>query len=303
MTPESERSTELRAGLFTLIGLTLIAGMVVYFGRLGEGFRSHYEINAQFPNAGGLVKGADVLMAGARIGRVNTAPRILTGGRGVEVRLKIYTGVEIPANSVFAIGSSGLLGDKFVDITPPPEGTEAPPLQPGATAIGQQGKGFGELAVQGERVLTDIREAVASINRVATRLDSDLLTSGTVSEAQKMISDARQAAEALKNLSLRLEDDLSAAATDLRQFLHTGNRTAARAETALAAGEQAAVEFRQFLRTARFGEGPINLLLTDREAAQNLRALLANLRARGLLFYRDTSPSRPPADPAKDQAN
>ena len=44
----------------------------------------------------------------------------VTSGRGVDVPLRIYDYVQIPTGSKFTIGSSGLLGDRFVAITPPP---------------------------------------------------------------------------------------------------------------------------------------------------------------------------------------
>jgi phospholipid/cholesterol/gamma-HCH transport system substrate-binding protein len=74
MNPE-RRTAEIYVGLFLAIGFAVIAVMVVKFGKLGRGFKEFYEITVQFPNASGLVKGADVLMAGARIGNAATDPR------------------------------------------------------------------------------------------------------------------------------------------------------------------------------------------------------------------------------------
>ena len=66
----TERSNNLRVGIFVAIGLLAIALMVVYFGRFGESVRGYYRIRVEYPNASGIYKGASVLLAGAKIGSV-----------------------------------------------------------------------------------------------------------------------------------------------------------------------------------------------------------------------------------------
>ena len=62
-----------------------------------------------------LLKGSDVLLAGARIGKVAGGPRLVREGDGVAVPLKIYDYVKVPEGTKFTVGSSGLLGDRFVN--------------------------------------------------------------------------------------------------------------------------------------------------------------------------------------------
>jgi hypothetical protein len=44
------------------------------------------------------------------------------------------------------------------------------------------------------------------------------------------------------------------------------------------------------LQSATQGKGLLATLLTNQELANDLRSLIANLRAHGVLFYRDTAP-------------
>src|SRR3954468_9815790 len=104
---------ELKVGIFVAIGLAMIAGFVVKFGRLGEGFKTYYALTIRFSDASGLLKGSDVLLAGAKIGKVAGGPRMVKEGNGVEVPLKIYDYIKIADGSKFSVGSSGLLGDRF----------------------------------------------------------------------------------------------------------------------------------------------------------------------------------------------
>ena len=101
-------------GIFVAVGLAILAALVVQFGRLGEGIKTYYGLTVHFVDASGLLKGSDVLLGGAKVGRVSEPPRLVTSGRGVDVQLRIYDYVRIPAGSSFTIGSTGLLGDRFV---------------------------------------------------------------------------------------------------------------------------------------------------------------------------------------------
>src|SRR6266478_4392420 len=115
-----ERGLEFKVGAFVFVGLSILAALVVQFGRLGEGFKKYYAVTVRFTDASGLLKGSDVLLAGAKIGHVAGGPRLVPEGHGVSVPLRIFDYVKIPVGSKFEVGSSGLLGDRFVNVTLPP---------------------------------------------------------------------------------------------------------------------------------------------------------------------------------------
>jgi phospholipid/cholesterol/gamma-HCH transport system substrate-binding protein len=290
----SERSIQLRVGFFALCGLLLMAGMVTYFGRFGEGFKRFYEIRVEYPNASGLINGAEVLMAGAKIGQVASGPNIMPDGRGVYVVLKVYETVEIPANSTFTIGSSGLLGDRFVDITMPLEGEASPPIQPGETARGLRETGFSELTDEGARLVADMREAVGSINRVVRRIDEELLSASTIEDIGATIAGLRKTSADLSLAAGRVDEMLTGTSGKLDEVLTQASLTAAESTKTMQAAtgaakefEKAAADFRKIAQDARKGGGLLGLLLYDEETAENIKALIANLRSRGVLFYRD----------------
>src|SRR3954470_21529923 len=117
---EGERGIEAKVGAFVFLGLAALAALVVQFGRIGEGWKTYYPLTVRFSDASGLLKGSDVLLAGAKIGRVSEGPHLVKEGNGVEVPLRIYDYVKIPVGSKFSVGSSGLLGDRFVNVAMPP---------------------------------------------------------------------------------------------------------------------------------------------------------------------------------------
>ncbi len=71
------------------------------FGRLGEGIKTYYGLTVHFADASGLLKGSDVLLGGAKVGRVSGPPRLVTSGRGVDVPLRIYDYVRDRGRQLF----------------------------------------------------------------------------------------------------------------------------------------------------------------------------------------------------------
>src|SRR5207237_8338335 len=114
-----ERALELKVGIFVAIGLAMIGGFVLKFGRLGEGFKIYYDLTVRFKDASGLLKGSDVLLSGAKIGRVSGGPRLLREGEGGAVPLRIYEYGKLPKGRHFTVGSSGMLDNRSVNVATP----------------------------------------------------------------------------------------------------------------------------------------------------------------------------------------
>ena len=79
-----DRGIEVKVGAFVFVGLAVLAALVVQFGRIGEGWKTYYPLTIRFSDASGLLKGSDVLLAGAKIGKVSGGPRMTREGNGVD---------------------------------------------------------------------------------------------------------------------------------------------------------------------------------------------------------------------------
>ncbi|HEU5313393.1 MAG TPA: MlaD family protein, partial [Candidatus Udaeobacter sp.] len=159
-----ERGLEFKVGAFVFIGCAALAALVVKFGRLGEGVKTYYPLTVRFADASGLLKGSDVLLGGARIGRVSGGPRLVPNGPGVAVPLRIYDYVKIPLGSKFTVGSSGLLGDRFVTVTPP-NGQPTAYVQKNAFIDGTRETGIDDITREGGALLNDLRGTVQKLNQ------------------------------------------------------------------------------------------------------------------------------------------
>src|ERR1043165_278543 len=159
-----ERGLEFKVGIFVFIGCAALAGLVMKFGRLGEGIKTYYQLNVRFEDASGLLKGSDVLLAGARIGRGSGCPRLVRDGPGVYVPLRIYDYVKIPLGSKFTVGSSGLLGDRFVTVTPP-TGQPTAYVEKNAFIDGTRETGIDDITREGGVLLKDLQGTVQKLNQ------------------------------------------------------------------------------------------------------------------------------------------
>src|SRR5256712_8087238 len=210
-----ERGLEFKVGVFVFAGLAMLAALVVQFGRLGEGFKTYYALTIRFTDASGLLKGSDVLLAGARIGKVAGGPRLVREGNGVAVPLKIYDYIKIPEASKFTVGSSGLLGDRFVSVTMPP-GVPKTFLQPNAYLNGTRETGIDDLTREGGALVGDLRGVVQKIDTTVTRLNEDMFSKETAANLKSSVAHLKEATAAFGESSKKLgpEGDTTDAAMD-----------------------------------------------------------------------------------------
>jgi phospholipid/cholesterol/gamma-HCH transport system substrate-binding protein len=272
-----ERGLEFKVGIFVFVGLAMLGALLVQFGRLGEGFKTYYSLTVRFTNASGLLKGSDVLLAGARIGKVAGGPRLVREGNGVAVPLKIYNYVKIPEGTKFTVGSSGLLGDRFVVVTPPP-GPAKGYLAPNAYIDGTRETGIDDLTKEGGALVTDLRGTVQKIDTAVDRLNQDTLSHQNMENLKASMEHLNQATSALAESSKKLDG-----------VIEQADSAMASAKKAADGLQTAIGDTRKVLRSATQGKGLVATLLNDQQLANDLHALISNLRAHGVLFYRDSA--------------
>ncbi|KHK04124.1 outer membrane lipid asymmetry maintenance protein MlaD [Desulfovibrio sp. TomC] len=122
---------ETSVGIFVLAGLLCVAYLTVKLGKLevigGDGYR----VTARFKDVTGLKSGAYVEMAGVRIGRVSSIG-LDPKDNSALVALTLDKDVHLTDDAIASIKTSGLIGDKFVKISP---GGSDDPLKPGGMIV------------------------------------------------------------------------------------------------------------------------------------------------------------------------
>src|SRR6266478_328670 len=117
--------TELRVGILVITSFALLALGIFFIGGSSGFLTPKYNVFAYFQNANNLKAGAEVQLEGVTIGNVRRVSISMQADpkKAVEVELRLdekYKNI-IRTDSMLTIGTIGLLGDKYVDIT---RGTE-----------------------------------------------------------------------------------------------------------------------------------------------------------------------------------
>ncbi len=107
---------EITTGLFVIVGIFALVYISVKYARMEFFTTSGYTIYAEFENVGGLRNGAVVEIAGVEVGRVRRIT--LTEDNLARVEMHIYDWVKIPEDTIAAIKTKGLIGDKYIELSP-----------------------------------------------------------------------------------------------------------------------------------------------------------------------------------------
>lgn len=106
---------ELTVGLFLIAGILCLGYLSIKLGKMEILGSEGYEVYGLFVNSGGLKHGSSISIAGVEIGRVR---RVVLEDYQAKVVMNLGEGVKIQEDSIASIKTRGLIGEKFVEITP-----------------------------------------------------------------------------------------------------------------------------------------------------------------------------------------
>lgn len=118
---------EFWVGLFVLVGLAAVAYLTVKLGGGSLLGGDVYQLEARFTNISGLNPGANVVLAGVPVGRVESI-RLEPEEYTAIVTLSIGSEVRLPTDTMASVKTTGLIGDKYVALSP---GAEEAYFKPG----------------------------------------------------------------------------------------------------------------------------------------------------------------------------
>lgn len=104
-------------GIFVLIGLICVGYLTIKLGKMEVFGSSSYTVEARFSSVAGLRNGANVEIAGVQVGRVSAIsldPETFLA----TISMKIDNNIMLSDDTMASIKTSGLIGDKFVELTP-----------------------------------------------------------------------------------------------------------------------------------------------------------------------------------------
>ncbi len=106
---------EFAVGLFMIMGILCLGYISIKLGKMEILGDKGYEVEAVFSNSGGLKTGSSVVIAGVDVGRVK---EIALDDYQARVVLNLPLDVKIQEDAIASIKTKGLIGEKYVEITP-----------------------------------------------------------------------------------------------------------------------------------------------------------------------------------------
>ena len=156
------RRTKIQLVVFVVITLLGCSYVGAKYAQLDKVIMdTSYEVVAHYPESGGIFVGAEVTYRGVRIGQVNDM--VLTD-EGVDVVLEIENKWEdtIPADTKALVGNRSAVGEQYVELQPNVDPGKGVPVLKDGSEIIETG-----VPIRTEKLLADVSETVASVNRKA----------------------------------------------------------------------------------------------------------------------------------------
>jgi ABC-type transporter Mla subunit MlaD len=200
----SKDKTAWKVGLFVLIALVLAAGMVMRFSK-GTGLASTYRLNLEANNAGGIIRGASVLMSGVPIGSISEIYLAQDGGK-VTMVASIYEQFRIATNAVFGIGTVGFLGDRYISVSPGPNSQNVRYLEDGETVRVGEAFDFAQVAESASGLMDRLSGTVDQLSNAVTRLDQTVISEQSLSNLTLTVANFRTLSERAMSAAGGLDD-------------------------------------------------------------------------------------------------
>lgn len=309
-----QRFAEVKVGIFVVVCLVILAGLILKFGKYERLAEKTYDITVVFPNVGGIVKDANVLYGGISVGKVRDIKLDQEGLLKVNVHLSIFQGVKIRRDAKFVINQSGLLGDRYIDVVP--QSGTADVIKPGEVLQGSSSVDLTE-AIRG--VVDVLHQAAGTIERVdkaIQRIDETVLSRQSLEHIEAALANVDATSSNAVGLTLTLRGvveenrgkvdntltKFSEAADNLNQTSKNVDQVVKNVDQLVAANQddirtttkrlaESAKQLNDILARLEKGEGTVGKLLVDPTLHDEFVHLVQNWRKYGLLYKEGNKPA------------
>ena len=287
-----EYFTEVRVGIFVMVGLLLAMIVLFQVGGQHEMFQRQYTLYTSFRDISGLRIGASVQLAGLNVGAVDDIwfPKDLLR-REITVILRINRKYEdrIRSDSVATINTQGLLGDKYIHIS---IGSESEPIIPDKGLLqSQETTSIFALAEKAGAIMDDIGGAAKTIGDLLKTVEGQ--KEGDLKASIRSIRKSLEQIEKGKGLlhaviyepkGEEIISNLSDTIKSIRDVIGQVDEKTKQKTTGLIGNLRIASEdLREILGSIKRGEGTMGMFIRDPGLYNDLRTLLGQANRNLLL--------------------
>lgn len=241
-------SAESRIGAFVLAGLVLMAFAIMKLGDFS--LERHYPLKVSFKDVAGLPDKAIVKLSGVEVGKVKGIS--LVGDRAV-VAVAIRRVVEIYKDAQFRVGSTSIIGSKFLQID---QGTRAAGVVPSGAEV------LGTDSVSLERAMAN---ALTSAEDLIKGLK------GTVGKDAPMMKNLTASVQNMRELTANMNDLLADVKPELTESMRRSKDVAEKLDKLLG-------QTNELMAKLNSSTGTVGTLISDVEMKEKVKETVVNLR-------------------------
>ena len=207
-----------KVGAFTVGGLMAFSAATMSLSNVNFGDDDNYILYAGFRQVIGLEPQAAVRLSGVPIGKVTN---IANDGGGVTVTMDIDKKAQIPEKSTVTVASVGVMGDKFINITPSKSDKY---LQNGDYLYGIDEVGMDSMFESLDKVMDKVDTLLVHMNNIVgdpTVQKSLIEMSSNMKNASEHMNGMM---ETLERMAVNNEGNVNDMATQLNSTLASMNR-------------------------------------------------------------------------------
>ncbi len=286
-----QKKKGIKVFLFLAVGVLLLLALCFQFAKTGSWFKPSYALELQSENIGGIRPGADVLMAGIRIGEVKN---IALGEEGLKaiIKVNILEDYKIRKDAIFSLQQAGFLGEQHIAVKA--VGTTADFLKNGDVVECKAPFSISEVAGSATKLMDTMDDAALELTKTILQLQTNLLTEETLGNMSDMIKTAKDTINevngfvrtfsenalsegGIKKVMTDLDDTIVGIGDAVQEIkgVVLSNRT--NLDQLLANLTQASEKLNTAIESLNKTEGLVGSLLNDPEIKQNFQTTVSNL--------------------------
>ena len=155
-----KKSNEFKVGLLITVSVAILLFLMYKIGDLNFN-KEGYNIKVLFNSASGIEPNSPVRLAGVEVGTLKTIELAYDDATKVVLDMWLVKGTQLRSDSKAFISTLGLMGTKYVEITP---GMEGVLVEPGDTLIGVDPFQMEALIEKGEAVADELEKTLRNLD-------------------------------------------------------------------------------------------------------------------------------------------
>ncbi|MFA6091432.1 MAG: MlaD family protein [Elusimicrobiota bacterium] len=240
-------SNEARVGAFVLAGMALLATGIFLLGDFT--FERRYTVQATFSDVSGLAEDSQVKLSGVEVGKVG---RMRFNDGKVYVEARIRHGVPIYRDAVFSVGSTGIIGSKFLQI------------DQGHAAAGMLEGGDTVTGVDPVSIEKALAQTLASLQNLLGGLNGE-------AKPGTLAANLNASVEHVRSLTANLDEMFGDIKPELTSAMQRMDSVAQKLDSLLTRTDRIMANLDE-------GKGPMGALISDEKMRADVKGTVSDLR-------------------------